>query len=116
MRNARGVFLRSDAVEPYSLSNQHGDAFRLHLAHDLHAVAFDRAGADREPFRDGFARVALHDQVEDLHFARRQPVEAKAKVLNSVLGASLLVSTREAAVDRRNELNVVEMTTTGSGI
>ena len=107
MRIAWGVFLRRDAVEPYGLPDQHGDAFRLHLVHDLDAVAFDSASADFQPFRDGFARVALDDQIEDLHFARRQSVEASADLLNSLLRTSLRIGACQAAVDRRHELNIV---------
>src|SRR3979490_2853922 len=106
MRNAWGVFLRRYEVEPYGLSNKHGDAFCLHLVHDLDAISFDGAGADFQPFCNGFARVALDDQIKDFHFARRQSIETSAEVLNSPQASSLLVCARYAPVDRRNELNI----------
>jgi hypothetical protein len=66
------VVLRCDAAEPDGLPDQHGDAFGLHLLHDLGAVAFDGAGTELEPGRDGVTGEAGRDQIEDLDLARRQ--------------------------------------------
>src|SRR3981081_1735372 len=107
MRNAWGVFLRRYEVEPYGLSNKHGDAFCLHLVHDLDAISFDGAGADFQPFCNGFARVALDDQIKDFHFSLSRSIEASADVFNSLLETSLCVGACQAPVDHRNELNIV---------
>jgi hypothetical protein len=41
IRNDRVVVLRGDASETDGLPHEYGDAIRLHLLHDLSAVALD---------------------------------------------------------------------------
>ena len=69
----RVVVLRGYPPEPDRLPHQSGNALRLHLLHDLGAIDLHRSHAEAKLGRDGMAGKSLHDQVEDLDLARRQP-------------------------------------------
>src|SRR5215471_13730838 len=73
IRIDRVVILRGYSSEPDCLPHQPGNAFGLHLLHDLGAIAINRSHADVKLGRDGVAGEFLRDQIENLDLARRQP-------------------------------------------
>src|SRR6266540_5966718 len=108
IRNDRVVVLRVDASETDRLPHQHCDAFGLHFLHDFSAIAFDCPGADVELRSDGLAGVTGSDEVENLDLARRQARKLGRQRLYRFLLSLLLEQARQPAIDRRDELHIVD--------
>ena len=89
IRIDRVVVRRGCPPEADCLPDQSGNAFGLHLLHDLSAIAIHRSHADVELGRDGMAGESLHHQIEDFDLARRQPgksgVERALRSLQTLL-------------------------------
>ena len=66
IRRDRVVILRGYSPEADCLPHQSGNAFGLHLLHDLGAIAIDRSHADVKPGRDGEAGESVRHEVENL--------------------------------------------------
>ena len=79
------VFLRGDPAQSDCLSNKYGNAFGLHLVHDLDAVALDRALTNVEPQRNGLAGKAFNHKIHDLRFSGREPSHAGPQLLDGSL-------------------------------
>ena len=79
IRIDRVVILRGYSSEPDCLPHQPGNAFGLHLLHDLGAIAINRSHADVKLGRDGVAGESVRYQIENLDLARRQPGKSSVK-------------------------------------
>ena len=73
IRRDRVVILRGYSPEADCLPHQSGNAFGLHLLHDLGAIAINRSHADVKLGRDGVASESVCHQIKNLDLARRQP-------------------------------------------
>jgi hypothetical protein len=107
IRNDRVVVLRGDASETDGLPHEYGDAFGLHLLHDLSAIAFDGPHTDIQLGGNGVTRKPLHDEIEDFDLSRGQSRELQTEILLRLPEILLLERPRKCPVDRRHELGIV---------
>src|SRR5262249_3982764 len=101
------VVLRGYSPEADGLPHQAGNAFGLHLLHDLSAIAINSSHANVKLGRDGVAGESVRYQIENLDLARRQPGKSSVKRALRSLQIQVFEAPGKRAIDRCNQLPVV---------
>ena len=107
IRIDRVVILRGYSPEPDCLPHQSGNAFGLHLLHDLSAIAINRSHADVKLRRDCVAGEPVHYQIENLDLARRQPGKSRVERALRSLRIQVFEAPGKRAIDCCDQLPVV---------